>query len=258
MIKSLIAEYCKLKNTNTWIMIICGAVFAPVFTFLIYFFRTRYFIPVAGENIWVKFLDMNISFTAGVFLPFLIVLLVSNNLNIENKADSWKRLYQLPVKKETLYWSKLFFLMLQLVVVFVIFLVVFYFFGMVLGLTKSELPFLEHKPDILSAISSFSGIFISMLGIFILQFVLSIHFNNSIVPISVGTFCIVVSLILASKWKYSYIDPYALTYLYTDVYRHKINLPFYLGLSVVHISSILYFLIAGFAGMFYFKSKKIK
>jgi len=258
MIKSLIAEYFKLKNTNTWLMVIVSAIFVPVFTFFIYFFRTKYFIPPAGENIWSNFLDINISLSAGIFLPFIVVLLIANNLNMENKADSWKRLYQLPVKKETLYWSKLLFLVFQLIVVFILLIIVFMFLGLLLGLLKNELPFLVHKLDVLNVITSFTGIFMSILGILVLQFIFSIYFNNAIIPITIGTFGVIFSLIIATKWKYSYYDPYALTFLYSDLSKGKINLPSYLGINVIYIVSVLSFISLGFAGMVYFKIRKIK
>jgi len=256
--QTFIAEKNKSKKTFAFWIMLLGAILVPVVCLLVEFFRWRYFLPQAGENAWVKFVNLNMSFSAGLLFPFLVILMVALNINFENKADSWKKMYVVPVRKETLYWSKLIYLAYQLLICIVILFSAIVIAGLFLGWLRPELAFLNHSLDVIWFLKLLLGFFISLLGILAIQLLFSLAFSNIFIPITFGMMFVLVTLIIVSGWKYTMFEPYAFPMLLVYDLRNEIEVPLWLGLRMTQVLSGVYFIVFSLIGMTHYKTKKIK
>lgn len=253
-----LAEKSKSKKTFALWITILGALLVPVVCFLIIYFRWKHFLPEIGENSWIKLISLNFSFSAGLLLPFLVILIVAFNLNLEYKADSWKKLYTIPIRKETLFWGRFLFLAFQLFSCILIFSFGLLVSGLILGLVRPELELLNHAFDFIWFVKLMISLFISMLGILTIQLLLCIIFNNMIMPITIGIMFIIISMVITQGWKYAMFEPYAFPLLLSYSIDEKVVLPLFLGFRLTQILSIFYFVVFSLIGMVYYKNKIIK
>lgn len=253
-----LAEKSKSKKTFALWMTILGALLVPMVCFLICYFRWKHFLPQIEENAWIKYTSFNFSFSAGLLFPFLVILFVAFNLNLEYKADSWKKLYTIPIRKETLFWGRFLFLAFQLLSCILIFSFGLLVSGLILGLVRPELELFIQTFDLIWFVKLMASLFISMLGILTIQLILCIIFNNMILPITIGIMFIIISLVISYGWKYAMLEPYAFPILLSYSIDKRVVLPLLFGFRLTQILSILYFVVFSLIGMVYYKNKNIK
>ncbi|NOZ46032.1 MAG: ABC transporter permease subunit [Chlorobi bacterium] len=258
--KGLIAETQKIKGSFTFWFTIVGSIFIPFVFFLVYFFRYESFIPAESINPWVNFLNSNIKAIAFLLFPLHVILTVAININIEHKANSWKKLFVLPIKRENIYISKLIFLLFQIFISLLIFSISLFIFGGVLGFFHKELNFLEYAPDFLSHSKLMVRLFIAILGIFSVQYISSLFFKNIIIPISMGIFLTIVASLITSGWQYSIYFPYSFPMWFFLNSKQLVigNIETYYNLTTSEITSLSIFIIVNILGIIMFKYKTIK
>lgn len=257
--KGLVAETQKTKGSFTFWFTIIGSVLIPFVFFLVYFFRPESFIPKESINPWVNFLSSNIQAIAFLLFPLHVILTIAINVNIEHKENSWKKLFVLPIKRESVYVSKLIFILFQIVVSLLIFSVCLFLFGALLGLFHQELKFLSYTPDFLCHSKLMVRLFVSILGIFSVQFVLSLFFKNIIIPISIGMFLTIVASLITSGWQYSIYFPYSfpMWFFLNSNQLLEGNIETYYSLTISEIVSFLLFISVNLMGIVMFRVKKI-
>jgi len=258
LISTIIAESQKAKNTFTSWFTVLGSLLLPLLFFLIYLFRSSYFIPDKGVNAWTQFFNHNFGALGSLLFTFFVILVVGLNLNMEHKANSWKKLFVLPVRKDILFTGKLLFMMVQIFASLLLFAISMLFFGIILGLIHPELGFLSSHPDITYLFELVLRMFISVLAVLSIQYFLSIFFDNIIIPISIGMFLTIASIILANGWSYVIYDPYAYSYIFVKNMNAEVNIPSWHGITTPEIMSVVYFIIINIVSLCYFKRKMIK
>lgn len=247
----------RLKIKRTWINLftIASAIFIPLVYFLVYFFRTSFYIPKEGMNIWDNYFGSSFTTCAPLLFPLFITLLVAININIEHKENAWKKLLILPISRTQIYTYKVIFLLIQLFLSLLIFLCSYYVFGLILGFTRPELMFLEHTPSVKYYFTVIARWYISALGIFALQFVLSLFIKNIIVPLAVGVFGTVMALVVTS-WEYIYCIPYASGILFSYNMAGRLKVASWHGFVPSDLVSIVLFIILTISGAYYFNKKQ--
>lgn len=206
------AEFQKIKHTFTYYFTIISAVLIPALIFVVQLIQPERYIPSANTNPWDTLFTSNISLIATFFVPFYIVLAVALNLNIEHKENAWKKILLLPVSRTSIYVSKITFILLQVVAFLALFLGSIIISGYILGAVHSELAYFQNIPNISNYSFVLFHLFIALLGMFSIQFILSLFFKNIIIPISAGVFATVVAVII-SAWEYAIFYPYAFSAL---------------------------------------------
>lgn len=256
--KGLISERQKVKGTFTFWFTILGSLLIPFVYFLAYLFKHESFIPLESINPWGAFIQRNLQAIAFLLFPLHVILTIAININIEHKENSWKKLFVLPVSRDSIYISKLLFLLFQVFISLIIFTLSIFIFGGILGLVHSELNFLIYYPELCSYSKLIIRLFISILGVFSIQYFLSLLFKNIIIPISIGVFMSIVATIIASAWEYSIYFPYAfpMKFFLNSVQPAAVD-AFY-GLTISEFTSFATFIAVNVLGLILFKFKKIK
>jgi len=256
--KGLIAENQKTKGTFTFWFTLLGSLLIPFVYFLIYLFRSESFIPPEGINPWEDFMKGHLKAIAFMLFPLHVILTIAININIEHKENSWKKLFVLPVQRESIYISKMLFLLCQVFMSLVIFSVSIIIFGGILGLVHKELNFLDYYPEFYPYSKLIIRLFISVLGIFSIQYFLSLFFKNIIIPISLGVFLTIVATIIVQGWEHSIYFPYAFPMCFFLNSNQLATADHFYGLTPSEITSFATFVAVNILGIIVFNAKKIK
>lgn len=254
------AELIKSKGTfYLWLALISSALM-PFMTFMIYLFRSKYFIPKEGENPWENFFLTSYRASALLLFPFFIVILVSLISQIEHKNKTWEKIFVLPIRKEVFFLSKLVFVVLIIFGSVILFDLNLLGFGTLAGLFKPELKLLEFSvyADFLVLLERSCRLFISVLSLIVIQFSLSFYFKNFIIPVSLGIFLTVAGIILSEGWEYSKYVPYAFGHLHVWEITSKIKLEHYGIFSITEWQSLAYFILISVFAILFFSKKAVR
>src|SRR5690554_1096718 len=209
---ALQSEFIKKKGTGTYWLCFSFGVIIPLIYFLAMFFQwEENHQPV---NIPYNFYEKNIGETLssflGFFFPLLIIIVSAKITQIDHKNGGWQLMETQPLSKLSIYLSKLTILLIGNLVAIVSFLGSLVVVMWVLFLIKdvpeniiTEIPF------------GFLGqlvirIFIASLFLSIVQFVISVVFKSFILPILIGFFAMLGTLILDGFQIYRVWSPFTI------------------------------------------------
>lgn len=258
ILRGIRAESLKTKRTFTAWFTLIGALLIPFVYFLIFFFRSEYFLPKGDENPWVRLITSNFQAIGFFMFSLYVIITIAINFNIEHKINSWKKLFVLPVRRETLYFSKLIFLLLQVMTSLLIFMSAITLSGVVLGFLNEDFLFFESSFPFPYLVLNSIKIFIAILAVFSIQFLLGIIFKNAIIPISIGVFLTIVALTISSGWEYSIYYPYSFTAHFALDLVGIHSAPTVTFWNESEILSVVLFLVVNATGILYFNRKEIK
>lgn len=252
LLKNISTEFIKSKKTFAWWLIILGAGFMPAFVSFVFLSKWKHLVPGQGHNPWDDFTEMSWKGMGFLYTPFFVVLLICLFFNIEHKNNTWKHIFTLPVSKRSIYFNKLFTLLIFIALFYILYIPIWIGFGFIVGLIKPELQLTTHSPDYISLLSLCFHSFIASLGILAIHFWLSIRFKNMIIPIGIAVLggIIWVALYQGRAEQITYF-PYA--YNYSTVSPPNWVTPKMFGVFPQHeIFSILYFIIFSVLSYRYF------
>ena len=207
-INSLESEWIKTKNSAVLWLTIGGGLFVPL---LIAIGRlTQYqktLISNSLDGLWLKLLNQNWQFLSIFLLPMGIILVSSLLAQIEYRNNTWKQLYVSPQKYTTLFFAKYSMLMLLLIVFFLVFNLGVYLAAVVPAIVFPDVPYPNEPFPLKEFVKSNATYFLNCLPIVALQFLLSFHIRNFIIPLGIGLGLVIASLIGINS-KYGYLIPY--------------------------------------------------
>ncbi len=192
-----------------------------------------------------------------IFFQYLI-LSAALNLNIEHKSKSWKKLLLLPISRTRIFGDKGIFLLLQTIFSLLLFLATMIALGCLLGIIYPELKMLTYSPNLLFAFSFLGRVLMGSLAILSIHYVLSLFFENMIIPITAGIIGVIISVVISTKWKYAVYFPYSfLSLLYNDSFG-KMAAEKWMGISISEWVSIALSVVAISVGAWIFNKKQLK
>lgn len=213
-------EILKLKRTFAFRLTIIGASFIPFIYFVFHVLKYKSLIPDTDINPWNKFMSDQIMSAGSILIPLYIVLLTSLIIQIEHKSNAVKYIFSEPVPKWTIYFTKLFIVVLSVIFTYVLFVLMMLFSGLLVGILRTELNFLAYSPQLLNPLKILFRSFLASLGIISLQFWLSFRFRNFIVSLGIGIVLVISGLIVFQAEEAKYF-PYAYNRLSLFFYRVK-------------------------------------
>lgn len=210
------SELTKIKNSFSLWLVFLGAGFIPFFLMVNYIYQWKKYLPAAGVNPWHEYLRNGFNSVHFIFLPLLIVLLVTMLLNVEHKSNSWKQLFVLPVSKTRIFFSK-YLVLISLVILFYLLTILFFLSGgVLLSLWKSDFNFLRYTPSyyyqsVRTGIASYLvRSLISTAGIISIHFWLSFRLRNVFLNIGIGLAGLIIAVsMVIGNWSSVIYMPYA-------------------------------------------------
>ncbi|MBL7979871.1 MAG: serine hydrolase [Bacteroidetes Order II. Incertae sedis bacterium] len=207
-IHSLQSEWIKTKNSAVMWLTIGGALFVPVLITIGRILKRNDTLLVnSSEGVWLKLFNQNWQFMSVFLLPMGIILVSSLLTQIEFRNNTWKQLFTTPQKLSTIFWAKYAIVFIVLIQFFILFNIGIYLSGVIPALIYSDVPYPSGSFPFKEYLIGNAYYFLYCLPIVALQYLMSLHIKNFIVPVGVGLVLVVTSLIAVNN-QYGYIVPY--------------------------------------------------
>lgn len=254
LLKLIYIEHKKTKKSFAFWLTIFGVMVIPAIVGLVMLLKPAPFVPSPGINPWKALLINDFTGVSSFLFPMYVIYLIGLLGNIEYKSSNWKKLFVLPVRKESLILSKIAYVLLNVFFAILLFGVYVLFFGLLAGIVHPELKLLQFFPDFGLFIWLVYHLFLSIIGIAALQFILSMFFENILITLAIGLFLLVGSLIAAGYgWEYIEFVPYAATHQFAAGIMKNES-----WLTKPELVNLGFFvLVVGFC-LFFFKRKTVK
>ena len=210
--RGISAEIFKFRGTFTFWLLVIAPAFIPIINFLILWRRGED--VVKDGNAWEMLMQLSMG-PANFLFPFFIIMIALLVNNIEYNANTWKLIHVQPLSRVTVYLAKMKTFMLMLFIS----LMLFSSFTILVGLSmRSVQPGLgfEAAFDFSKIYGLYFKIFLCTLGMASIQFWISQHWKNLILPLGVGIAGVISFMILVQGWKYAKYHPYGYHILATN------------------------------------------
>ena len=179
----------------------------------------------SGPSDWEVYVLNHYEGVAFMMLPLFVIILATLLNVMEHRAGTWALLLSLPSRKGQVYVSKLAFGLLLFVAAHLLFIIGFFFSGLLLGLLRSDLslPLLQFPLGLVLLLASKT--LLSILGLFALHLWLGLRFQQFIIPLTIGILGFVLTSLLSPAFPFQWLNPYAYPICYMPQHTGVINLP---------------------------------
>lgn len=216
---SLQSEWIKKRRSAASWLTLVGGLFVPaILTCVRLIQHTKTLQINSSDEVWNTLFNQCWQFMAILLLPMGIILAASLITQIEFRNNTWKQLHTTPQSLSTIFWAKLCVVVIMLIQFFVLLNVGIFISGILPALVYQDVPFPRQDFPWLYFLQDNSKFFIECLPILAIQYMLSLHIRNFMIPIGIGIALLLASMI-ALSWKYGYVLPYtycSLQYMAND------------------------------------------
>jgi hypothetical protein len=209
---SIRLELLKLKKTAAFWLSILGALFIPAIQMLICTARPEIFVPKIQPAPWTVFFHACWKHEATVILPLFVILLNTLVLQVEYKNNAWKQVYATPKSYIEILFSKFIVVQFFTGLSILLFSVAIIMSGQAIQMINHSYGFASDKILTGMFTREAAWMFIAVLPISVLQFGLSIHYKNFIVPLGIGLVFWITGLVIMD-WENIQLYPYFYTAL---------------------------------------------
>jgi hypothetical protein len=252
LINSFRSEWLKKKRTASSWLVIIGGLFIPLILLIARFVNAeRLYAEVIQPHFWEKQVNQGWQFMAIFLLPMGVILASSLITQLEFRNNTWKQLHATPQSFPVIYFTKLILILVMLLQFFLLFNVGIIITALLPSLVMPGVPMPYEAFPVMYLLKVSAYFFICCLPIVGLQYLLSLHFKNFLLPLGAGIALLVASLI-AVQWKYGYTIPY--TYCMMQFLQGKTTWNGY----NIHLFALGYFVMFTVAGYIMYTRKKIK
>lgn len=200
-------EILKCRNTAALWLTLLGAGFVPLINIIKCLARPDYFIPKLQSDPWGVYLDFNWQIAAGFLLIMYVILLTSLVVQIEFRNNAWKQVFASPRSYVDIFFSKMVTLHLLMVCCFILFNIFILLSAFIINLFQNQYNFSFQAIPINLMFTLALKMYVSILSVTIVQYCLSLHFSNFMVPIGIGLGLFTAGFMIR-QWEYIYLYPY--------------------------------------------------
>lgn len=203
--RSIAAEIYKFRRTFTLWLLILAPAFIPTIMFFV-FWSKGHEIVGEGQNPWQLMLGYSLN-PASFLFPFFVMIVALFVNNIEHNANTWKLIYTQPLKRSTVFFSKM---KVYIVMVFsslMLFGLFTILVGYLLSVIRPELGFDQEFDKTLMYGLCFK-LFLTSLAYASIQFAVSQKWKNLMLPLGIGLAGIISFMIVVQGWEYAEYHPY--------------------------------------------------
>lgn len=254
---ALKAELIKLKGTGTYYICIAMGALVPLVSTLVRLFNPDSpNIPVyLPYNIYEKTIGSHLNPFLIFLFPLLIIIIAAKITQIDHRNGGWQLMDTMPLSRLSIYLSKLTVLLVGNIIAIIPFILfeiagtwLIFKTNPIQGAVDTQLPLLY-----LGQLTV--RIFVASLFLSIIQLIISVLFRSFILPILIGFFALLGTLILKSLNIYRPWNPFSI--LEKTAFNPK-------GSDVNHFLlfteniSIIAFVTFGIIGFIFFKNKTLR
>ncbi len=242
MERLIYAEILKLKNSGILWLATLGTITANMLIAFMAMFLPKVSIDDQSIDVsiegWIPWVEFHYNSIGNMLLPMFLVIICALSILMENRNNSWKHLYSLPVAKGKIYLSKLLVITGVFFLSHLLFVVIMIIIPFTLGL---ELNLSDMEWGIV--VQLYSHTIVASLGILALVFFVSYFSNSLVFPLAVGIMGFVLAQLLNDYDLNASFFPFSLPSL-----AHSYSLEDDGSIIPTMLVSVLYFVIISFIG----------
>ncbi len=254
-IHSFQSEWLKKKGTLAFWLVIVGGFFIPlIYTMRGVFYPEDFLAEAKSPVFWEVLINRSWQLMAMLLLPLGVAMATSLITQIEFRNNTWKQLNATPQSLSVIFWSKFSVIIVMLLQFFVLFNLGIFLSALIPALLHGTTDLFKHTIPVLFMLKITGLFFLDCLPIVAIQYLVSLHFKNFLVPLSLSIGLLLASLI-AIQWRYGYTLPY--TYCIYQFFSLKQPKMVPEGINF-HFWAAGYFVVFTLAGYFLYINKKEK
>jgi hypothetical protein len=207
------SEWLKQRRSlGTWLIVV-GALFTPGIIFVSRLMHPQQLAELShSSSFWTSLWRSSWESMAIFFLPMAAILVTSLITQLEYRNNAWKQVLTLPLSPGVIFLGKLLVILALMAQFFVLFEAAVYLAGAGPTLLMAGVPY-PVTPLPWPTIRQDTLIYmVGCLPIVALQYLLSLHLKNFLVPVGIG-FLVWVGALAALPWRYGSLIPYSYTML---------------------------------------------
>jgi hypothetical protein len=201
------AEFLKGKQTAAFWLTVIGAAFVPVINFIKLVARPDHFAPIFKNDPWQQINNDNWQAATFFLLPMYVILVISLVVQIEYRNNTWKQVYASPRALADIFFSKLIVIYSLILFCFIIFSASIIITSYAANLLQKRYTFFDHAIPLKGMFLLIVKTYFSVLAITSIQYWLSLHFRNFIIPVGIGLGLLITGFII-HQWEQLYYYPY--------------------------------------------------
>ncbi len=207
-IYSFQSEWLKTRRSLAAWLVLLGGFFIPA---IILVGRVVYHDKSGPEMqsplMWENVAGQCWQFMSLFLLPMGVILATSLITQIEYKNNAWKQVHVTPQGLTVIFLSKLAVILVMLLQFFLLFNIGIYLAGIAPALFYGDIDYPGQTFPFDYFLKTSGRFLLDCLPIVALQYLISLHFKNFLVPLGIGIGLMVAALI-AVEWQYGYYVPY--------------------------------------------------
>ena len=180
------SEFLKLRRTSVIGLTLLAAAFIPVIDCIICIERAHDMIPKFKTDSWLVFFHFTFKNTAAVILPFYVILMINQVVQIEYRNFTWKQVYTTPRKYADIFFSKIVVIHVLIIVFLILFTCFTFLSACIANLFNSGYIFFTTSIPYRKIISIIMRVYIGILGVTAIQYWLSTRVRNFAIPLGIG------------------------------------------------------------------------
>lgn len=186
--KTLKAEFIKIKRSAILTLGVIFGAFIPVVFFIVTLIDATYgTTPVPkGTNFYESLFNMLLEGFAGFFFPLLIIITASKIAQLDHKNKGWQLMETQPITKFSIFFSKFFILVYNVVSTLVVFAVLTFIVGWSITLFIDIHENYELSIPLGAVSYTLLRVFIASLAVIALQYVIAVLLANFIWSLVIG------------------------------------------------------------------------
>lgn len=197
---------------------------------------------------WQNWIEFHYQGITPMLLPMYLVILCALSILMENRSNTWKNLYTLPIRKSTIYLSKLLVVLILFAGSHLMFVLVLVFIPFITGMDLTSNPFPSYF-----IFQLYAGTIVSSMGILGLVYLSSYYVKSFVFPLAVGIIGFVLAQLMMDYGYSAQWFPFAQPFLTTATILEMSYFPW-----MVSFYSLLFFIIITFLGSFYSRYRKTR
>lgn len=208
-LNSVQSEWLKKKHSAGAWLTITGGCFIPAIVLAERLYNLDSLAAAnASDRLWEALYNRSWQFMSFFLLPMGVILVTSLIAQLEVRNNTWKQLHATPQPPAIIFFAKLAVILVMLFQFFLLFNAGIYLTGVIPALMFRDVVYPPEAFPLMKFVAGNGKFFLACLPVISLQYLLSLHFKNFLVPIGAGLAVYIASMI-AIRWKYVYLLPYA-------------------------------------------------
>lgn len=236
------------RSAASWLTLVGGLFIPAIMLSARLLQRSKTLQGNSSDGIWNTLFNQCWQYMSIFLLPMGITLAASLITQIEYRNNGWKQLHTTPQSLTIIFWAKFGVVLAMLVQFFLLFNLGIYLVGVVPALVYADVPLPAQTFPWMDFLEGNAKFFINCLPMLGLQYLLSMHIKNFMIPIGVG-FAMLIASLIGISWSYGYIFPYtycSMQFLTTDnktnpgINIHAWALGYFLLFTIVNYALYIY------------------